>query len=164
VCGEVHEGLPSDWGFAEPAYWNDERDRHDGFLDGDLCVIRNRGAEPDYFVRGMIEIPILDGTTEDETSFGIGAWTSLSERNFTWYSENWEADRDAQGGAWFGWLSNSVPVYPETLSLKADVFLQGKSLRPAIVIQPSDHPLAIDQERGITLARARELSAQWLHL
>jgi hypothetical protein len=112
----------------------------------------------------MIEIPILDGTTDDEVYFGIGAWTSLSERNFTWYAENWEADRDAQGGAWFGWLSNSVPVYPETLNLKADVLLRGAKLRPIIVIQPSHHPLAVDQQEGIPLARARELSALWLHL
>ena len=164
VCGVVHEGLPLDWGFAEPAYWNQERDGRDGFLDSDRCVIRHAGAESDYFVRGMIEIPILDGTSEDAVYFGIGAWTSLSERNFRWYSENWEADRDAQGGAWFGWLSSRVPVYPETLSLKTDVFLRGEKWRPLIVVRPTEHPLAVDQREGITLARARELSAQWLHL
>jgi hypothetical protein len=96
---------------------------------------------------------ILGGTGEHEKMVGIGAWTLLGERHY----EHWDAGREEQEEPWFGWLSNSVPGYPETLVLR------GEELRPLIRLQPTDHPLAVDQRDGITLARARELSAQWLH-
>ena len=70
----------------------------------------------------VYEIPITDGEGEDEKSFGIGAWVSLSEPNFKWYVDHPEADNRDQGDPWFGWLSNSVPVYPETLGLKTNVY------------------------------------------
>jgi hypothetical protein len=162
VCGAIHEGIPLDWGFGEPAYWDDERDGANGFLNADVCVVPSTDGTTDYFVRGVIEIPIVDGGTEDE-SFGIGAWVSLSERNFTWYIDNPDADERAQGQPWFGWLSNRIPVYPETLGLKTNVYLRGKEWRPHIRLQPTEHPLALDQQRGITIVQARELSARWLH-
>jgi hypothetical protein len=163
VCGAEHDGLPLDLGFDHPWYWNQERDEKNGFLNSDLCLIESSPDEADYFVRGLIEIPIVDGTTDDGAYFGLGVWVSLSERNFKWYVENFEADAEAQKEPWFGWLSNKVPVYPETLSLMTDVHLRGEGLRPSIVVQPTDHPLAVDQHGGITLARALELSAACMH-
>ena len=164
VCGTVHEGIPLEWGFAAPAYWDQARDKAEGwFLTSDLCVVRREDGDSDYFVRGVIEIPIIDGEGEDEESFGIGAWVSLSEPNFEWYVDHPEADNRDQGDPWFGWLSNSVPVYAETLSLKTNVYLRGQQRRPRIQIQPSDHPLALDQQTGITIAHARNLSARWHH-
>jgi hypothetical protein len=163
VCGEEHEGVPLSWGFDAPAYWDEERDSAEGFLTSDLCVIPRGDGEFDRFVRGMIDIPILDGSTEPEQSFGIGPWVSLSERNFDWYVEHFEADASEQGEPWFGWLSNSVPVYPETLSLKTHVHLRGGGTRPSIELERTEHPLARDQHDGITLARAHELATSWAH-
>lgn len=163
VCGAVHDGIPLDWGFAAPAYWDDDRDAARGFLNPDYCTIQRDEEAFDYFVRGVIEIPVFGGETKDEDSFGIGAWVSLSEQNFKWLIDHADANGDDQGPPWFGWLSNSIPVYPETLNLKTDVHLRGPNLRPSILVQPSDHPLARDQHNGITLDRARELSALWLH-
>jgi hypothetical protein len=159
----VHQGIPLDWGFPAPAYWDEDRDTARGFLSPDYCAIPRDATAFDYFVRGVIEIPILDGETEDEESFGIGVWVSLSEQNFKWFIDRADADRDNQGTPWFGWLSNSIPVYPETLNLKTNVHLRGPDWRPSIQLQPSDHPLARDQHDGISLARARELSALWHH-
>jgi hypothetical protein len=163
VCGADHEGIPLDWGFPKPAYWDDERDAPRGFLDSDRCVIPHDGGDTDFLVRGVIELPIVDGAGADEAAFGIGVWVSLSERNFTWYTEHPEAGTAEQGDPWFGWLSNSIPVYPETLSLKTAVDLRGGVLRPRIRVEPTDHPLSLDQRNGITLARAQELSDRWLH-
>ena len=165
MCGATHDGLPLDWGFEAPAYWDESRHSEAGMHDGsDLCVVPHEGETSyDYFVRGLIKIPITDGSTHDEEYFGIGAWASLSETNFTWYVNHFEADAEEQGEAWFGWLSNSIPVYPETLSLRTDVTLLGQGLRPSIRIQAAEHPLSKDQRNGITLAHARELSARWLH-
>ena len=163
VCGAAHEGIPLDWAFAAPAHWDPERDVADGSLDSDLCVVPNESGEFDYYVRGLIEIPIIDTGRLEERYFGIGAWVSLSAQNFKWYVDHPEADDLAQGGPWFGWLSNSVPVYPQTLNLKTNVYLRGDRWRPRLEVQPSDHPLALDQRNGITISHARELSARWHH-
>jgi hypothetical protein len=163
VCGAVHEATPLDWGFDAPAYWDQPRDAAEGFLNSDLCVVRRNDGQSDHFIRGVIEIPIIDGEGEGEESFGIGAWVSLSEPNFKWYVDHPEADDSDQGDPWFGWLSNSVPVYPETLNLKTTVCLRGELWRPRIQVQPSDHPLGLDQRDGITISRAHDLSAHWHH-
>ena len=165
VCGASHEGVPLSWGFDEPHHWREEfvnRSRDDYFLNEDVCWMLDDGGDPARFVRGLIEIPIVDGIDE-EASFLIGAWASLSERNFDWLLEHWDADAAAQGEPWFGWLSNNVPVYPDTLNLKTNVVLQGPQLRPSSTLQATDHPLAVDQHAGITLVRARELTERWLH-
>lgn len=54
TCGEEHDELP-DIGSAAPYPWTDSL-QHDpqSSLDTDLCVIEAR----DYFVRGVLEIPI----------------------------------------------------------------------------------------------------------
>jgi hypothetical protein len=165
VCGESHEGTPLSWGFDAPSYWNwlADAERASGHLDTDLCWFIDDDGDLARFVRGTIELPILDGTGQDDDSFVIGAWASLSERNFEWYRERPDAGYDEQGEPWFGWLSNRIPVYEDTLNLKTSVQLRGNGLRPLIEIQPSDHPLARDQCEGITLDRANELGARWLH-
>lgn len=163
VCGSVHDGVPLDWGFDHPDFWEQERDQADGFLNADLCVIAHEDGPSDYFVRGLIEIPILNSTTEGEEYFGIGVWVSLSEMNFKWYVDHPEAGEQEQGAPWFGWLSNGVPAYPDTMGLRTDVCLRGAEWRPSIFLQDGDHPLVFDQRSGIQLARAREMSARWRH-
>lgn len=165
MCGERHEGVPLSWGFDEPIYWGwiDNASRSEGFCDADVCWYRFEG-EQSYFVRGTIEIPIVDGIGEDEESFVIGAWVSLSASNMEWYLANWTAGPDDQEAPWFGWLSNRIPVYEETLNLKTNVHLRGNELRPAIEIQRGVHQLGRDQLAGISRARAHALAERWLHI
>lgn len=140
VCGEVHEGIPLEWGFDAPAHW-DSAVEANGYLSSDICVVqRPEGEGYDRFIRGVIEIPIVDGERQDQASFGIGAWVSLSEQNFEWYVKHPESDEQNQNGPWFGWLSNRIPVYPDTLNLKTNVRLRGERWRPSIDVQPADHP------------------------
>ena len=165
VCGALHEGSPLSWGFDEPHYWTgSERQKSTGSCDEDVCWFDEDDGTRVQFVRGTVEIPILDGGSSDEESFLIGAWASLSETNFRWLLDHWTAGAAEQGAAWFGWLSSQIPVYPDTLTLKTNVHLRGRELRPLIELQRTDHPLARDQHEGITLARARELGEHWLHL
>ena len=165
VCGASHTGAPLSWGFDEPIYWAwlSDEERAAGYCDSDLCWFTDDDGELARFVRGTIELPILDGTDPDEGSFVIGVWASLSETNFEWLLDHWTAGSDEQGEPWFGWLSNRIPVYEETLNLKTNVHLRGEDLRPLIEVQPSDHSLSRDQHHGITLARARELGERWFH-
>jgi len=166
ICGAAHEGLPFSWGFDAPVYWNglDEERGAEGYCDTDLCSFRDDSGEWAHFVRGTIEIPVIDGAPPDEDWFAIGVWASLSASNFNWLVEHWDAGPDEQGKSWFGWLSSVIPIYPDTLNLKTNVILRGESLRPRIEVQPSDHPLAQDQWNGIALERAQALAARWMHV
>lgn len=153
------------WGFDQPIYWDwlEEEERADGHCDTDLCWFVDGEGDLAHFVRGTIEIRIVDGAGPDEEFFVIGVWASLSETNFDWLVEHWTAGPEEQGEPWFGWLSNRIPVYDETLNLKTSVHLRGESLRPTIHVQPSQHPLSRDLHEGITLRRARELGEAWFH-
>ena len=118
-------------------------------------------GDPARFVRGTIEIPIVDASDPAGDSFVIGVWASLSEASFDEVLEVQERDDDSEAGPWFGWLSNRIPVYPDTLNLATTVHYR-PGLRPIIEIKPGEHPLAQDAS-GVTLAHARELGERWYH-
>ena len=163
-CGEVHEGLPLSWAFDAPIYWEwleaAERETR-GFCNPDFCVMTDDAGDTARFVRGTIEIPIID-RDETEESLVIGVWSSLSETSYTEVVEVQGRDDGTEAGPWFGWLSNRIPVYPDTLNLKTRVHYR-QGLRPMIEVQPGEHPLAQDAV-GITLARAVDLGKRWYHL
>lgn len=158
TCGEEHEGLPLDWGFAAPAYWDGGRSERDE-LTSDLCTWTDDAGMLSYFIRGVLYIPIV-GT--DET-LGYGVWSSLSEESFERVVELWDDARRVHEPPYFGWLSNSLPAYPETLNLPVDVVTAQLDLRPAIVLHDGDHPLVREQREGITMERVREIAALNMH-
>lgn len=148
TCGELHEGLP-DLGFDEPVYAQQvpaaEREARVR-MDSDLCSI----DDEDFFVRGVIRIPVWG----EKDGFGIGAWVSQKEENFWTYARNFDS---ADIGPFFGWLSNDFHYDGQPcLSLKTMVHFQGRSLRPLIAVEPSDHPLSRAQQGGISLEKAWE--------
>lgn len=64
---------------------------------------------------------------------------------------------------WFGWLCSALPCYPDTFELKTYVHLQRVPLRPLVELEPTGHPLAVDQREGITEQRARQIVEAVLH-
>jgi len=157
TCGQTHEGLP-DISFDAPVYWADipEHERETrGHLDSDLCTIDNN----DFFVRGCLEIPITG--TPDLFTWGI--WVTLSRSNFDRYVDLFEVDPPPTEEPWFGWFSNRLPGYPETLKLKTRVHLRSQRRRPRIELEPTDHPLAIHQREGIALESLLSIIGPRLH-
>jgi hypothetical protein len=57
----------------------------------------------------------------------------------------------------FGWLCNKISIYRDTLHLKTNLHLRGGNKRPSIELEPIDHPLAIEQRQGISIARVEEI-------
>lgn len=150
TCGELHEDLP-DIGMDKPDHWWDvpegERDRRID-LTSDTCII----DDEDFFIRGVIEIPIHDYLE----NFGFGVWVSQKRENFLTYVDNFDSD---EIGPFFGWLCTRITFYEQdTLLLKTTAHFRGEGLRPSIVLEPSDHALAVDQRDGITLAKAWEIA------
>lgn len=63
----------------------------------------------------------------------------------------------------FGWLNTALSPYPDTASLKTQVHLRDGFIRPFIELEPTDHPLAVEQREGITVERVAELYALVVH-
>ncbi len=146
TCEETHENLP-DIGVDKPDYWwgipEDERAKRIDLTE-DTCIIDNKH----FFIRAVIEIPVLDY----QERFGFGVWVSQKDENFYKYVENPDSD---EIGPFFGWLSTNIDFYEkDTISLKTMAYFQGDGKRPVIEVEPSEHPLSIDQNNGITLEKA----------
>ncbi|MFF7588407.1 DUF2199 domain-containing protein [Kitasatospora purpeofusca] len=127
----------------------------DSELTPNQCVIKGR----EFYVHGLIEIPVRD-TGE---TFSWGVWVSLGEPNFARAHDLWEDPAREQEPPYFGWLVTELPVYPQsTLLLKTHVLTRAVGLRPLIELEPTDHPLAVEQREGITAERVRALADQLL--
>jgi hypothetical protein len=146
-CGQTHEDLPH-ISSAAPFHWSDEfANDPNSMLTEDLCVIEGR----DFFVRGVIEIPVHDY----EHEFGWGVWVSHTKENFETYRQHFDS---AEIGPFFGWLCTKIGYYAEsTLNLKTMAHYRDGNLRPRIVLEESSHPLYRQQCDGISLAEAWEM-------
>lgn len=156
-CGEIHEGLP-DVAFDAPIYYQqlgEEGRRRFALLTPDWCSIRDE----DFFIRGCLPIPILDQPAQ----FMWGIWVSLSRPHFEKYLQIFDADPPPGEGPYFGWFSNRIPGYPDTLNLKTRVHLQPRGVRPLIELEPTDHPLSIHAREGLLLDDLVRLIDPWLH-
>ncbi len=119
-------------------------------LDSDLCVIDKKH----YFIRGCLDLPII-GT---QGVFRWLVWVSLGEKNFNRAVDLWETPGRESEPPYFGWLSTSLPHYPETLNLKTNIHMRPVGERPTIELEPTNHSLAVEQRQGITVARAQSLA------
>ena len=157
-CGEEHDDLPFDLAFEAPAYWDGGRGAADRLSD-DLCTWTDDDGRLNYFVRCVLPLAIVDHDEE----FRYGVWASLSERSFDRFVELYDDPARVDEPPYFGWLSNAIPDYPETLNLPSDVVVFEESLRPKVVLHDAPHPLVRDQREGITLERVRTVVERALH-
>ena len=89
--------------------------------------------------------------------------TSLSKPSFDRMIELWDSEERLHEPPYFGWLSSSIPGYPETLSLKSNVHSRPKRMRPYVELEPTDHPLAVEQRNGITIDPAIAIAEMMRH-
>jgi len=156
-CGQRHEALPFAFHAPAPVYWTPElADDPDSELNEELCIIRREH----FFIHGRIRIPVHDA----DEDFDWGVWVSLSEDSFTRTVRLWETEGREAEPPMFGWLSTELPLYPvSTLNLKAQVHTGPVGERPLIDLEATDHPLAVEQREGITVARVIEIAGRLLH-
>ncbi len=158
TCGQFHADLPMDFGADAPAPYyavpKEERETRCN-LTSDLCIIDGEH----FFIRGCLEIPVLVGPRP----FVWGVWTSLSKENFKRAVEMWEKPGREHEPPYFGWLCTSLPLYPDSLHLETHVHTRPIGQRPFVELEPTDHPLSVEQRRGITMERVREIAEALLH-
>lgn len=158
-CGMTHEGLPLSYAIANPAAWEalpPEDPAQRGYLDEELCVIKAVGQ----FIRGRVLLPLHGGPVP---FFEWCVWVSLSEANFRRALDLWTTPGREAEPPYFGWFSCILPGYPSTLNLKCMVHTNPVGERPSIELEPTDHPLTIEQRDGITTARVQEFAELELH-
>jgi hypothetical protein len=151
-CNDIHKGLPA-LAFGWPTYIDSipESERASRCRKSDdLCVV----DDEHYFVRGILDLPII-GTSE---TYSVGAWSTLSATNFAIYEADFFGARSGSYGPFVGWFSNSVPGYAATTNQKCRVHFHADDKRPTFELEPTDHPLAIAQRDGITLASALKIA------
>ncbi|MFD6969963.1 DUF2199 domain-containing protein [Streptomyces sp. NPDC059979] len=156
-CGEHHADLPMAYSAMAPDDWDPSFENDpDSMLSSDQCVIKGQH----FFVRGMIEIPVID--SQDVFSWGV--WVSLSRDNFARALEVWNTEGREAEKPYFGWLSTELALYSEsTTNLKTNAHTRPVGKRPSIELEPTEHPLAVEQRTGITQDRVREIAVAVLH-
>ncbi len=119
--------------------------------------------DEDFFVRGCLEVPIIG---EDEP-FVWGVWVTLSKENFERERRPRRDPERVREPAYFGWLSSRIQIYPDTVLLQTKIHTRQVGTRPFVELEPTDHPLAVEQRTGITHARVREIAEltehKWRH-
>jgi hypothetical protein len=119
-------------------------------LDSDFCKFGDH-----VFVRGLIQIPIL----ESETPFSFGVWPSLHKENFRSYLQAYNTEEELKIGPCFGWLSNDIPIYGIGSFLQTTVIFQGSGKRPLFEVHDARSPLFDDQQHGISFDRLLDIYA-----
>ncbi|MEU1529355.1 DUF2199 domain-containing protein [Streptomyces fagopyri] len=128
----------------------------DSMLSFDQCVIKGQH----FFIRGLIEIPVIGS----QDIFSWGVWVSLSRDNFARALEVWNTEGREAEKPYFGWLSTELALYSEsTTNLKTNAHTRPVGKRPFIELEPTDHPLSVEQRTGITQDRVREIAMAVLH-
>lgn len=158
TCGKAHEGLPTDqawilpdevWAVPEPertsrARWN-----------ADLCDMDGR-----FFIRGVLKVPFQDLADY----YGWGAWAEVAEKDFHRYLEVYSADASQEPPV-SGTLANNIAQYGNTLGLAVVVQFGNARSRPSFTVPPeSGHPLAREQQGGMSTERYHEILAGTGHL
>ncbi len=157
-CGATHQGVPLSYGASAPALWYmippEERAAR-AELSSDQCIIDDQY----YFLLGGIYIPVRGS----DKQFLWLAWVSLGAENFVRAAELWNAPGRESEPPYEGFLASDLPGYPSTLNLKCELYTRPPGERPFILLEESDHPLAMEQKGGIAPARVREISGLMLH-
>lgn len=153
TCQIQHDDLPLCFGPDAPGSWEalpvGERAAR-ARLTEDLCEIDGQY----FFVRGRIEIPILGS---DEV-FAWLTWSSLSKETFQRTRDLWLVKGREKEPPYFGWLNSVLPGYPNTSNLKLLVHTRPVGERPWFQLEPTQHPLSIEQREGISWQRVHEIA------
>jgi hypothetical protein len=160
TCSRWHDSSEISFGADSPVPWRlaTDEERAGGEINADLCTLVMKDGRH-YFIRGCLDIPIKDG----EGIYTWGVWASLSENSFREVFEHWEDPNRVEFGPYFGWLMTSLPGYPNTLSMKSMVHQREVGRRPFVELEPTDHPLAVQQREGISRRELNDRIRRILH-
>lgn len=147
-----HDEVPFTLHLACPASWTDGAAVHpqSELLDAH-CVI---GGER-FFLHGLVLIPVTDAGRD----FEWGIWVEVAEDDFLARCARWSARDREHDAPVLGQLAVLLPGYGDsTLGLVGLLQDRKLGLRPLFTLTDADHPLAREQQLGITTARVVALA------
>jgi len=148
-CGKTHEEFPS-LEFCSPFYYSrlaDDRKDVKAELHSDFCVIRSK-EQVDHFIRAIISQKVNDHC--DTLEYGV--WILLNEESYQDYDKHYlDTDHEA---TYFGYISNQIPGYDNTLSVRVTVHAHKGVNRPVVVPHADQrtNPFVSDYYKGISKA------------
>ncbi len=156
-CGSESDELPICFGIDAPwrALVPEAEFEQRVVLSKDQCIV----DEKTFFIRGHIEISIHD--YPETLAFSV--WSSLSESSMLHLSERWDEEDRANDPPYFGWLCSPISIYPNTIHLKLSVQSNPPGSVPSFTVEPTNHPLAVDQHNGISVETWQRYAHQLLH-
>jgi len=117
-------------------------------LTSDFCIIRHP-EQTEYYIRCTLIQKVIDHCED----LHYGLWSSLSEKSFLDYSENFKNQNHEN--QYFGWLSNNISEYDFKEYIPTTVVTQTNGNRPEIFPHEDfEHPFVIDYYKGITKKEA----------
>ncbi|MEU3481942.1 DUF2199 domain-containing protein [Streptomyces sp. NPDC033753] len=85
---------------------------------------------------------------------------SLSRESCSRAADLWDRPGREEEKPQFGRLTTDLPVCsPTTLNLKTNVHTRPIGERPYVELEPTDHPLTVEQRTGIIQDRVRAIAA-----
>ncbi len=163
TCGQEHPLSESQVGFDKPeAYLSiPEQERlARASWTSDWCILDGRRR----FLRGVLEIPVLDGGIP----FGWGVWAEVDPDSSAAWARECSRKKHGDRAAFPAVLDSAIWGYPAHHLQPGSIHLlvqpsRDPSLRPTLVATDPEHPLAQEQQHGITRQRALDLLAPVLH-
>ena len=146
-------------------------------VSSDLCSIDNVR----FFVRGLLEIPIISPSAAPESKSGSGGgsagknqptkppvltflpWIHVETSDFFKIMEKW---KDNDSFTVNGVLNNNLPVYGDTIGTPVTLTTRQNGLRPiAVLSHPDKAPTALakDISDGINISRLETIFETLLH-
>jgi hypothetical protein len=157
-CGGYHQGLPRAFSVPEPLSWHDPAREATSTLGPEQCRL-DLPSGSHYYLRADLELPVHG---EGEEPVVLTVWVSLSVESMRDVIRRSDDEERATGDSYFGYFSNELPTHPGSYLIKCRVHMQKPGLRPLLQLEPTEHPLSLDQRRGITAHRAAEIAEAFL--
>jgi hypothetical protein len=158
MCGQWHDGPPMSYSEKVPhavtAIPDAELDRRVVFTL-DQCVIDQR----EFYLRGRIPVPVI-GRQEP---FIWGVWALVSQEDFIRCNERWKVEGRETDPPFQAFLHTRLPMYGDTVGIELKVRTQVVGRRPHFEVVDTKHPLAVEQQEGMTMERARQIAESVIH-
>lgn len=159
-CGQEHDEWPA-LAYSSPSGYNDlteDEKKEIATLSSDFCVI-TYPDQTDRFIRCTFTLKVVDHCEDLE----YGIWSTLSEKSYQNYTDNYNNPEHTE--QYFGWFSNRLFGYENSLSVPTTVRTKTGNQRPEVIPHEDfDHPLVKDYYNGITKAEAERRIQNMLDL
>jgi len=151
ICGENHDGLPTDCGYKLPddiwAIPKDERASRAKYT-ADLCQMGDR-----WFIRCLLKIPFVD----QPGYYGWGIWVEVAQSVFDRYLELYEVDATSEP-LHSGTIANRIDGYAQTIGEPVLIQFDIAKDRPTVQFPAESRCiLSAEQTHGISAARYHEI-------